>query len=267
VTSPQKVLVVEDKVADLDIYAEVIEANGFKVDKATCLVDAKAMVDRTTYAAMIVDISLGGPQSDDTDGLTLLSYANNLDEGTAIIMLTGHPDTQIASAAVPVMGAANYFSKTHIAKVGIQPLIDAIKSAVSSNRLNLYRGAGDIVESICGKAIVDIWVDKCLRSLRPKGGFAGLREFLDGLLNPALPLLPPRETPADQRLALDEAKRVMNGIFWGKGYGNGVEVTVVSEGNSDGLGVLKQDAAREYRRAGLLGVVVARADLERADFA
>lgn len=263
----RKVLVVEDDVDDLDSYAEVVEAGGFMVDKAVGLVEATAKVDRSTYAAMIVDISLRSPSGDDRDGLALLAYTNRLAEGTPVIMLTANQDTQLAADAIPKLGAFDYFAKTTIAKMGIQILVDAVRAAVAKNSLDLYRGAGDIVESLSGRSEAQLWADLFLRTFKPKGGFVGLRDFLDGLLKPALPLLAPVNVTADQRLALDEVNQLMRGVFWSKGFGVGVEVTVARESLPEGAGGLSRPALSEHRHSGLLGVVSARPDLVREDFA
>jgi len=262
----RRVLVVEDDVKILDMVAGKVAAGGFEVEKAAGLAEATAKVDRRTYAAMIVDISLQGG-NDDKDGLALLTYANQLGEGTPVIMLTSNPDPQVAADAVQKMGAFRYFSKSSLASLGTQVLVDTVRAAVSKDSLNLYQGASDIVESLCGRVEAELWADRCLRAFKPKGGFVGLRSFLDGLLTAALPLRPLVTAAAEQRLALDELHQLMRGVFWSKGFGVGVEITVVAEGHRERLGHQSQSALKEHGHAGLLGVVRARPDLAREEFA
>ncbi len=79
------VLVLDDQLAIRSLLSEVLTTNHYHVSSAKCLDDARELIDRIPFDAVIVDIYL----SDNESGLTILPYLRSLQPHTPAIVISG----------------------------------------------------------------------------------------------------------------------------------------------------------------------------------
>ncbi len=126
-----KLLIVEDGRNSRQVYAEILQEEGFYVDTCGSLEEAYEMISDEIYDILLVDIQLP-----DGSGLDILNKVKMTDAGSKVIIVTGHASVDNAVKALN-MGAFAYLRKP----LNIGELKISIKRAYKLKRLaeeNLY---------------------------------------------------------------------------------------------------------------------------------
>ena len=132
-----RALLVDDDASSLSVMTELIELEGFSVDAASSLKDARASLSRHVPDVLITDLRLP-----DGSGIDLLKDADDLGS-TDVILITGHSSVDSAVEAFR-LGVSDYLTKPvdvqrlrlilgHIARAG------ELKGEIASLRTELRK--------------------------------------------------------------------------------------------------------------------------------
>ena len=219
----QRILVVENLDDLRKQYITGLKLAGFAVDGAGSLQEALGLIDARTYHVALVDLMLRDPDDcSSMEGREVLKRLKELGEGTQRIVLSGQDEPQMAVDTIKEDGAFYYVAKSKLLENGMGYLVELVSKVLESTKIKKYGGADNIFPVLAGTVQTVIWVDRCLRILKPKGGYAGLESFFTGFCDPMVPLMPQRGV--SQPLVVHEERRLASGRFWSKGLGLPVEL-------------------------------------------
>jgi PAS domain S-box-containing protein len=100
-----QVLIADDDRLAAKAFQRMLAADGRSVHVATCFTDAAGLLQAQRFDALLVDIFLGPD-----DGIALLEMCRQMQPDTPVILITGKPTVETASAAVR-LNAYDYLSK------------------------------------------------------------------------------------------------------------------------------------------------------------
>ena|ERR1039457_2960333 len=100
-----KILIVEDDLFFKEMYASLLQAEGYLTDTASCGLDALELLSRNKYGLVITDLVMP-----DISGMEILSRVRETDPGIDVIMITGNADLESAIFALK-HGARDYLIK------------------------------------------------------------------------------------------------------------------------------------------------------------
>ncbi|MDA8138362.1 MAG: response regulator [Desulfobacteraceae bacterium] len=100
-----QILIADDDPGACKAYQRMLELEGHRVLAASDFAAAAAQLQSQTFDVVLCDIVLG-----DDDGISLLAHIQQQNTGTPVILITGQPTVETATAAVR-MGAYDYLSK------------------------------------------------------------------------------------------------------------------------------------------------------------
>jgi DNA-binding NarL/FixJ family response regulator len=103
--SSPRALVVEDDPSWQQILSEILADSGLTVDIADNLEDAITHLRGNPHRVAVVDLSLGGIDHRNKDGVSVLDAIRQYDPGCVAIMLTGYATVEIAVSALTEHGA------------------------------------------------------------------------------------------------------------------------------------------------------------------
>ena len=103
--SEERALVVEDDRSWQQILSEILTDAGLKVDLAESLGQATAGLRAAAHRLAIVDLSLGGSDHRNQDGLLVLDAVRRYDPGCVALLLTGFATVELAVSALTEHGA------------------------------------------------------------------------------------------------------------------------------------------------------------------
>jgi len=124
-----RILVVDDDPAICRIYSALLKRAGYSVNVALTFDDAAQSMAGNEFDVLISDIVLG-----EKDGLDILEQSQQLQPDTPVILVTGIPDVQTASAAVR-QNAYAYLAKP----VSKQTLVATVVRAVQLKALRVEK--------------------------------------------------------------------------------------------------------------------------------
>lgn len=124
-----RVLVVDDEPALLNLISAALTAAGFRVTTAPDGMTAAAIAEREAFEVILSDIQMPG-----MSGLELLQAVRAHDLDVPIILMTGWPDVETASNAVE-LGALRYLVKP----IPLDVLKDAVERAARLHALARIR--------------------------------------------------------------------------------------------------------------------------------
>lgn len=107
----RRALIVEDDPAWQEILGELLTDAGLAVDFADRVEDAGAILRSSPHRLAVVDLSLGGPDHRNQDGLAVLELIARCDPGCTAIMLTGYATVELAVDAIKKYGALTCLRK------------------------------------------------------------------------------------------------------------------------------------------------------------
>lgn len=103
--SPPRALVVEDDRSWQQILAEILTDAGMDVDIADSLPAAVACLAAAPHRLAVVDLSLGGSDHRNQEGLAVLDAVRRHDPGCVALLLTGYATVELAVQALTQHGA------------------------------------------------------------------------------------------------------------------------------------------------------------------
>jgi DNA-binding NarL/FixJ family response regulator len=106
-----RALIVEDDHSWQQILSEILGDTGLDVDVADSLGSASASLRAVPHRLAVVDLSLGGSDHHNRDGLAVLDAVRRFDPGCVAIMLTGFATVELAVSALTEHGAFNCLRK------------------------------------------------------------------------------------------------------------------------------------------------------------
>jgi DNA-binding NarL/FixJ family response regulator len=100
-----RALIVEDDPSWQQILAEILSDSGLAVDLATSHEDALKLIRAASHRIAVLDLSLGGADHLNQDGLKVLDEVTRLDPVCASIFLTGFATVELAVSVIQERGA------------------------------------------------------------------------------------------------------------------------------------------------------------------
>lgn len=100
-----RALVVEDDVSWQQILGEILTDMGLEVDLAKSYEEALLTMRKQTHRLAILDLSLGGPDHHNQDGLRVAEAVRRFDPGCLILFLTGFATVELAVQVMKEQGA------------------------------------------------------------------------------------------------------------------------------------------------------------------
>ncbi len=119
-----RALVIEDDPAWREMLAEILRDEGMAVDHAGHLGEARQHIRASPHRLAIVDLSLGGRDHNNRDGLAVLDFIRKHDPGCVSVLLTGYATVEIAVSALREQGAFSCLRKEKFRRADFRALID-----------------------------------------------------------------------------------------------------------------------------------------------
>jgi len=123
--STGRLLLVDDELALLEVWGEILRDEGWTVETAGNGAAALEILTRGSFDAILTDIDMPG-----LNGLQLLRAIRARDLDVPVVLMTGNPRTETAIQAVE-QGALRYLVKP----VGAATLIEAVREAARLHRI------------------------------------------------------------------------------------------------------------------------------------
>jgi ActR/RegA family two-component response regulator len=245
----KRVLIVEDDRNLLSDYAEIVSAAGYTVDSTDNLSNALAMVSEKAFHVGIIDIQLDKDDEHNRDGLSVIEYLRELDEGTEVIILSGQPRLEIAIEAYEKYDISQYLQK---GKRSPSDITNAVNRAYEKCRLHEFGKYSSISQYLSDQRDPTVWEHKCLTVLEPSGGIKGLHLLLSDLCKPYVPLLCKLDVLPPMQV--DEERRLLTGEFWSKALGEPVLLQMwPKEVEADAqAGLAVRQLHRSFEKAGVV---------------
>jgi RNA polymerase sigma factor (sigma-70 family) len=118
-----RALVVEDDRSWQQILVEILAEAGLTVDTAEDLETAVAKLRATPHRLAVVDISLGGGDHHNQDGLLVLDAISRHDPGCVPLLLTGFATVELAVSALTEYGAYTCLRKDSFRRTDFRDLV------------------------------------------------------------------------------------------------------------------------------------------------
>jgi RNA polymerase sigma factor (sigma-70 family) len=118
-----RALIVEDDRSWQQILKEILTDAGLAVDVAEGLETAVTKLRAKTHRLAVVDLSLGGDEPRDQDGLRVLQAVRRHDPGCVPLLLTGHATVELAVSALTEYGAYSCLRKESFRRSEFHELI------------------------------------------------------------------------------------------------------------------------------------------------
>src|SRR5512141_909940 len=127
-----RALVVEDDPSWQQILSEILNDSGLVVDLAVSYENALAMIHKGQHRIAVLDLSLGGPDHHNQDGLKVLSAIKRQDPGCASIFLTGFATVELAVNVILEMGAYTCLRKETFKRAEFRKVVNGALAAAGS---------------------------------------------------------------------------------------------------------------------------------------
>jgi ActR/RegA family two-component response regulator len=258
--SSDNILVVEDEDQWHGLYQRAAKDYGLEstVRIAKDLATAERLIEALRFSVAFVDIGLDVKDDRNVDGLRVMEKIRATGDETSIVVVTGRSGQDAISIARDAMkkyAAFDLFGKSTVKPSDIRKLLEGGLEAYRKTATVERRAARDALLGAEGAMIVD---DQILRATKFKGRASALYDFLAGLLDGYLPIVP---VDGGGHAQLDPESGLVHGCFWSRAVASAIAVCFGSVASMDQV----LDAALEDSR--LLGKYeVGEADTERAEF-
>ncbi len=219
---PNRILVIDDDPSWQELLAESIEAANavppgeLMLQVARTFAEADALLDRQHFHLAFVDLRLKEDERELT-GKRIAEKITRKDEGTCVVIVTGHADVGTAITALREWNVLDFVLKdewdadkvAHLVRAGLAQARLSYRSKYESS-VDLLRGPQDIYS----------WLAATLNLFAPANEVdrpdRRLADFLNKLLDGLHPLLPAEGASG---LELDSARRIATARFWSKALG------------------------------------------------
>jgi DNA-binding NarL/FixJ family response regulator len=150
-----RALVVEDDPAWQQILGEILEDSGLAVDMASSYAGAAAELREHPHRLAILDLSLGGMDHHNQDGLRVAEAIRRVDPGCAVLFLTGFATVELAVQVMRELGALTCLRKETFRRSEFRKLVDEALAQVPALPEREPDGAGSeeaAAEAVEGQA-------------------------------------------------------------------------------------------------------------------
>ncbi len=221
-SAKRRVLIIEDDADLMDKLRRIVGRAGHDVDVARTKPEALEKIRCRTYHAAMIDIMLSDDPSD-RGGIECLEYLQQLDEGTAAVVLSATNDVRVPVEAWK-KGAITYLVKKDIRSSEdiLAPLDEALENCV----LRVY-GPFDQLTAYLAATSDPTSFEARLMIVLGKG-IGGLYELLKSVFSPLLPVLRPK--PPKSAITIDPPGHRVNATLWSKALGAPVWVSLGATG-------------------------------------
>jgi len=260
----KRVLIIEDVATTLESYIMNLEEE-FSVHGACNLHEAKSAIEKCTYHVALVDIMLAGSDETNRDGVLILEYLRDLDEGTKAIVVTSLNEGKSVRDYLINLKATDYINKEQLIDEGMSIVKSKINEVIGNNPLKEPIKWETLIKHLAFGIREEIFVSQCLDKLKTKGGFENLSTTLISVCNYLMPLLIPKNI--EKSLEIDSKLSVIRGKFWAKGQGKAVEIILCNESlNSEEIVTDSKNKLLESIKKGLKIIIYNLPDARREDF-
>lgn len=240
-----RILVVDDDPSWQELLSESIQEAGlepYTLRVASSHAEADALLDRQHFHLAFVDLRLR-EEARDLEGKLVARKIVTQNEGTSIVIATGHADVETALTALKEWQVLDFVLKdawdpdkvAQLARVGIPVARERYRTRYES-AIDFLRGAEGIMP----------WVATVLGCVAPDASVARpdrrLGNLLNDLLDDLYPLLPQRAT---EKIELDAATGAASARFWSKALGAPI---IVRFGRSQAIDQAAHDLAQGFAR-------------------
>ncbi len=125
----ERALLVEDDASWKDLLQELLDDAGLTVDHAGTLEEAEELVRHFCHRLAVVDLSLGGHDHRNRDGLAVLEAIKKSDPSCQSILLSGYATVEIAVEVLTQNLAINCLRKESFSRAKFQEMLDLSKKA------------------------------------------------------------------------------------------------------------------------------------------
>ena len=127
--SISRALIVEDDPSWQQILSEILSDCGLVVDLAVSYEDALKLIHTSSHRIAVLDLSLGGPDHRNQDGLKVLDAVTRLDPVCASIFLTGFATVELAVSVIQEQGAYTCLRKESFRRVDFRKVVNQALTA------------------------------------------------------------------------------------------------------------------------------------------
>ena len=183
-TTGARALVVEDDRSWQQILSEILTDAGLAVDVAESLDSAVAMLRAAPHRLAVVDMSLGGADHHNQDGLRVLDAVRRYDPGCVPLLLTGFATVELAVSALTEHGAFTCLRKETFRRSEFREWVSrALASARPLAAVALEQAEGPPHNASAGQFVATGEAATCLALVVEDD--AGWRSILSELLGEA----------------------------------------------------------------------------------
>jgi sigma-B regulation protein RsbU (phosphoserine phosphatase) len=181
--SDQRTLIVDDEQALAKVMQRTLHSRGFEADVAHSGAEARASIESTDYALILLDVRLP-----DESGYGILEEVRARRPDTAVVMISGVDDPELGKAAVE-HGAYGYLVKP----VGATQLYLLVVNAMHRRRLELdYHANLERLESLVAER-----AEQMARAARAQAGMLPASPFIQPRFEVAAHFTPALEISGD----------------------------------------------------------------------
>jgi len=119
-----RALIVEDDPSWQEILSEILSDCGLEVDLAVNYEDALKLIRASSHRIAVLDLSLGGPDHRNQDGLKVLDEVTRLDPICASIFLTGFATVELAVSVIQELGAYTCLRKETFRRANFRKVVN-----------------------------------------------------------------------------------------------------------------------------------------------
>jgi DNA-binding NarL/FixJ family response regulator len=119
-----RALLVEDDSSWQQILAEILNDCDLEVDLAVSYEEAVKLIRASNHRISVLDLSLGGPDHRNQDGLKVLDAINRMDPDCVSIFLTGFATVELAVSLIHELGAYTCLRKETFRRADFRKVIN-----------------------------------------------------------------------------------------------------------------------------------------------
>jgi ActR/RegA family two-component response regulator len=225
--SQNRILVIDDDPSWQELLSESIEASNaaprseLSVRVARSFQEADALLDREHFHLAFVDLRLKEDERELT-GKRIAAKITRLDEGTCVVIVTGHADVNTAITALREWNVLDFVLKD---EWDAEKVMHLVRTGLSQSRLSYRSKYESSVDLLRGRQDIYSWLAGTLSLFAPANEIdrpdRRLADFLNKLLDGLHPLLPLAGAAGMQ---LDPARRIATVQFWSKALGSPISM-------------------------------------------
>jgi DNA-binding NarL/FixJ family response regulator len=153
-----RALIVEDDPSWREILTELLQDSGLSVDTAGDLEEATTALITIPHRVVIVDLSLGGSDHHNQDGLKVLAAARQYDPGCTTLLLTGYATVELAVSVLTDHGAYTCLRKETFQRASFRKLLDDILAVPIKliNPISIHKPRVQELQTLSNEESIDI---------------------------------------------------------------------------------------------------------------